>query len=242
MTLLSYEQQIFEVDRRRPGKICYAPLHNPLIEYFQFTLGYIYRDKGIKYKSVKSEFSERALLNGLAGNDARAIETIYKNNYSMIQSFVLNNNGTYDDARDVFQEAMIVLYENAKSESFVLTCQIKTYVYSVCRRLWLKRLQHNNRFTTKVESLEETVPVEEDLEIQERRNIDFAIMEKALGSLGEPCKGLLEAFYLQKKDMTDIAASFGYTNADNAKNQKYKCLMRLKKLFFTIYKTEIKDI
>jgi RNA polymerase sigma factor (sigma-70 family) len=184
---------------------------------------------------VKSEFNEQALLNGLAKNDTRAIETIYKNNFSMVQSFVLNNNGDYDEARDIFQEAMIVLYENAKSESFVLTCQIKTYIYSICRRLWLKRLQHLNRYSSQVESLEETVPVEEDIENQERRNADFAIMERALGSLGEPCKSLLEAYYLQKKDMTDIAASFGYTNADNAKNQKYKCLMRLKKLFFSQY-------
>jgi RNA polymerase sigma factor (sigma-70 family) len=184
---------------------------------------------------VKSEFSEQALLQGLAKDDAKAIETIYKNNFTMVQSFVLNNNGTYDDARDIFQEAMIVLYENAKSESFVLTCQIKTYVYSICRRLWLKRLQHISRFSTQVESLEETVPVEEDIEEQERRNADFAIMERALGGLGEPCKGLLEAYYMHKKDMTDIAATFGYTNADNAKNQKYKCLMRLKKLFFSQY-------
>lgn len=184
---------------------------------------------------MKSEFNEQILLNGLARNDAKAIETIYKSNFNMVQSFVLNNNGTYDDARDIFQEAMIVLYENAKTESFVLTCQIKTYIYSICRRLWLKRLQHLNRYTSQVESLEETVPVEEDLEYQEKRNADFAIMERALGSLGEPCKSLLEAYYLQKKDMTDIAASFGYTNADNAKNQKYKCLLRLKKLFFSQY-------
>lgn len=184
---------------------------------------------------MKAEFNEQVLLNGLAKNDAKATETIYKSNFNMVQSFVLNNNGTYDDARDIFQEAMIVLYENAKTDSFVLTCQIKTYIYSICRRLWLKRLQHLNRYTSEVEGLEETVPVEEDLEYQEKRNADFAIMERALGSLGEPCKSLLEAYYLQKKDMTDIAASFGYTNADNAKNQKYKCLLRLKKLFFSQY-------
>jgi RNA polymerase sigma factor (sigma-70 family) len=184
---------------------------------------------------VKAEFNEQALLNGLAKNDAKAIEVIYKSNFNMVQTFILNNNGTYDDARDVFQEAMIVLYENAKTASFVLTCQIKTYIYSICRRLWLKRLQHLNRYTSFVDSLEETVPVEEDIEYQEKRNADFAIMERALGSLGEPCKGLLEAYYLQKKDMTDIANSFGYTNADNAKNQKYKCLIRLKKLFFSQY-------
>ena len=58
-------------------------------------------------------------------------------------------------------------------------------------------------------------------------------MEKALNSMGEPCKSLLEAFYLQKKSMHDIAEVFGYTNAENAKSQKYKCLMKLKKLFFS---------
>ena len=85
------------------------------------------------------------------------------------------------------------------------------------------------------ENLEETVPVEEDLEIHEKRNAEFAIMERAMGSLGEPCKSLLDAYYIQKKGMTEIASEFGYTNADNAKNQKYKCLMRLKKLFFAQY-------
>ena len=68
------------------------------------------------------------------------------------------------------------------------------------------------------------------------RELCLQIMEKALISLGEPCKSLLEAYYLQKQNMQVIAANFGYTNADNAKNQKYKCLMRLKKIFFTDYK------
>jgi hypothetical protein len=60
-------------------------------------------------------------------------------------------------------------------------------------------------------------------------------MDRALNSLGEPCKSLLEGFYIKDLDMQTLAKDFGYTNADNAKNQKYKCLMRLKKLFFTQY-------
>lgn len=184
---------------------------------------------------MKPENNEQLLLKGLVNNDSRAIDTIYKENFNMVQSFILNNNGSYDDARDIFQEAMVTLYEKAKSESFVLTCQIKTYIYSVCRRLWLKRLQQSSRFVIQSESLEETVPVEEDLELHEKRNAEFAIMERALSNLGEPCKSLIEAYYIHKKGMTEIAAEFGYTNADNAKNQKYKCLMRLKKLFFTQY-------
>ena len=81
-----------------------------------------------------------------------------------------------------------------------------------------------------------TVPVDEDVEEYEKKDQEFAMMEKAIGSLGEPCKSLIEAFYIQKRNMQDIASQFGYTNADNAKNQKYKCLMRLKKLFFAQYK------
>ncbi len=153
----------------------------------------------------------------------------------MVQAFILNNNGSYDDARDIFQEAMITLYDKAKSDSFVLTSQIKTYIYSICRRLWLKRLQQMGKFVNQSEILEETIPVEDDIELHDKKNADFAIMDRALNSLGEPCKSLLESYYLQKKGMHEIAADFGYTNSDNAKNQKYKCLMRLKKLFFAQY-------
>lgn len=185
---------------------------------------------------MKIESTEQDLLTGLARNDRKAIETIYKDNFGMIQSFILNNNGSADDARDIFQEAMILLYEKARGGNFELTSKLKTYVYSVCRRLWLKRLQQLQRFGTPVESLEETVPVEEELEEQDRKNEAFGVMEKAMSHIGEPCKSLLEAYYVHKKQMTEIADSFGYTNADNAKNQKYKCLMRLKKLFFASYK------
>lgn len=184
---------------------------------------------------MKAEFNEQALLKGLAQNDSKAIETIYKDNFNMVQAYILNNNGSYDEARDIFQEAMIALYEKAQSESFVLTCKINTYVYSICRRLWLKRLQQLGRYTNQVDGLEETVQVEEDLEIHEKRNADFTIMERALNSLGEPCRSLIEGFYIKKMDMQALSKQFGYTNADNAKTQKYKCLMRLKKLFFAQY-------
>ncbi|HEV9036039.1 MAG TPA: sigma-70 family RNA polymerase sigma factor [Puia sp.] len=180
--------------------------------------------------------NEQDLLEGLAKNDRMAIETIYKQHYNMVQSMILANSGYPDDARDIFQEAMIVLYEKVISGSFELNSQLKTYLYSVCRRLWLKRLSQLQRVSPEVEGLEERIPVEEDLEKHEQRNRDFIVMEQAMNSLGEPCKSLLEAYYLGKKSMVEIAGDFGYTNADNAKNQKYKCLMRLKKIFSQIKK------
>lgn len=185
---------------------------------------------------MKTDPREIALLEGLAKNDRQAVETIYKQHYNMVQALIINNNGTMDDARDIFQESMIVLYEKARSGTFELNCLLKTYIYSVCRRLWLKKLQQQQKFIPDVNGLDEIVPVEEEIEGHGQRNIEFQTMEKAMQNLGEPCKSLLDAFYLQKRNMTDIAAHFGYTNADNAKNQKYKCLMRLRKLFFAAAK------
>jgi RNA polymerase sigma factor (sigma-70 family) len=191
----------------------------------------------LKRDHLKAESSERSLLQGLARNDKKAIETIYKDNYNLVQALVINNSGTAEDAKDIFQEAMIVLYEKVQSGTFELNCQIKTFVYSVSRRLWLKRLMQQNRFQLS-DGHEESVSVDEDMEEHEKRNTEFVMMEKAMNGLGEPCKSLLEAFYLQKKSMQEIAVSFGYTNSENAKNQKYKCLVRLKKLFFSQYKNE----
>lgn len=190
----------------------------------------------INIYQVSTFEQEKQLLEGLAANDRQVIEAIYRDNYPMVQAFILNNSGNGDEARDIFQEAMIVLFEKARSGSFELNCQLKTYMYSVCRRLWLKRLQQLQRYGSLIENVEETVMVDEDLELHEKHNADFVLMETTMSKIGEPCKSLLDAYYIQKKNMQEIAADFGYTNADNAKTQKYKCLLRLKKLFFAQYK------
>lgn len=184
---------------------------------------------------MKAEINEQALLKGLAKNDSKAVEALYKSHFTMIQHFVLNNNGSFDDARDLFQEAMITLYEKVQSDSFVLSCQIKTYLFSICKNLWLKRLKQMGKYSAPLSTEEESIAVDADLEEFQKKDAAFSIMNRALNSLGEPCKSLLEGYYLNKKGMQELADDFGYTNADNAKNQKYKCLMRLKKLFFSQY-------
>ena len=185
---------------------------------------------------MKPDPQELTLLAGLANNDRLAIEVIYSRNFGMVQSLIINNNGSSDDARDIFQEAMIILYQRSRSPEFELQCQLKTYLYSICRRLWLKKLSQTRQYVPEMNGIEDVVAVEEDIDTHEKSSKEFQMMEKAMLGLGEPCKSLLEAFYIQKKNMSDIASDFGYTNAENAKNQKYKCLVRLRKLFFSEYK------
>lgn len=187
--------------------------------------------------STETNFEEeRELLQGLAAHDTEAIERIYRDNFELIQVYIIKNSGFADDARDIFQEAMVVLYEKSRSDAFQLNCQIRTFLYAVCRRLWLKRIQKEKRnYASALDINQASVPVEDELEKHEERNRELDLLEDALNKIGEPCKSLLEAFYIQKKTMPEIADAFGYTNADNAKTQKYKCLVRLKKLFFSQY-------
>ncbi len=176
------------------------------------------------------------LLKGIAAEDKSSVQQLYKEHYLMIQSMVLANAGSKDDAADLFQETLIVLYEKVKTGNFELQCLLKTFLYSVARRLWLKKLQLQQRYISQPVGLEQSFAVEDEIENHLKLQNDFVIMESAMNKVGEPCKSLLEAYYLQRKPMNVIASEFGYTNADNAKTQKYKCLVRLKKLFFAQYK------
>lgn len=150
----------------------------------------------------------------------------------MILQLVINNNGNADDAKDIYQESIIILYNKVKTGDFELSSKLKTYIYSVCRRLWLKRLNQMNRYGGDIKDFQEYLVVDDETEKHNERDIQFNKMGNALKQLGEPCKTIIEDFYINNKSMQDICESFGYTNADNAKTQKYKCLQRLKKLFF----------
>ncbi len=182
--------------------------------------------------------TDEAIVEGIRNDDDRALAQLYKLHFPMIFHFILNNSGTEDEAKDIYQEGVIVFYEKIKDNSLELSCQIKTYLYSVCRRLWLKRLAEKGRFASKLEDSEPFLSVEDDLPRHEEQERQFGIMTEALEQVGEPCRSLLEDFYIRTRNMQDITDKFGYVNTDTAKNQKYKCLQRLKKLFFATYKPE----
>ncbi len=176
--------------------------------------------------------TDREVVLGILNNSVEALNKLYAAYFPMVLQFILNNNGNEDDAKDVYQEAIIVLYNKVKSGSFELSSKLKTYIYSVSRRIWLKKLAQQSKKTSNIADFEDVLIVEEDMEQHEQKDMQFDKMKVALESLGEPCKTIIEDFYINNQSMQEICEKFGYTNTDNAKTQKYKCLQRLKKLFF----------
>lgn len=150
----------------------------------------------------------------------------------MVAHLVASNSGSEQEAKDIFQEAVIVFYEKAQKPDFQLTCQIKTFLYAVSRRLWLKKLAEKKRFAGTLEEGDAFAELEDVLAEALEKERRLGKISNALLALGEPCSTIVQDFYLHNLSMEDIKEKFGYTSADNAKTQKYKCLQRLKRIYF----------
>ncbi len=182
---------------------------------------------------TKVQFTDDQFIDGLRSGNNEVLSALYRKYYNIVLKFIVNNSGTEEAAQDIYQETVIVLYENAQKSGFSLNCQLQTYIYSVAKRLWLKQLKKNGKtFLFKEEEENEVVDVSSDLSEYQSKELEIEKMNRSLEELGEPCATLIKDFYVHKLGMDEIADKFGYTNADNAKNQKYKCLQRLKKYFF----------
>ncbi len=177
------------------------------------------------------------LLRQLAAGDRGATERVYRQSFPPVCHWVEANGGSEPDAADAFQEAMVVLFGKAQDPEFRLSCAVSTYLFAIAKHLWLKRLQQRNRGAAPLrdEAGADEGPdwaYEDDVKAHYEREAQYLQLDSALGQLGEPCASLLRAFYHRGQSMQEIAAASGYTNPDVAKTQKYKCLARLKKIFF----------
>jgi RNA polymerase sigma factor (sigma-70 family) len=187
----------------------------------------------------KVQFTEDQFIDGLRTGNNEVLSALYKKYYNIVLKFIVNNSGTQEAAQDIYQETIIVLYENVQKPGFELNCQLQTYIFSIAKRLWLKQLKKSSKtFLFKEDGENELVDVSEEITEHLNKEVELEKLTQSLTELGEPCATLIKDFYVQKLSMDEIAEKFGYTNADNAKNQKYKCLQRLKKCFFEILPVE----
>lgn len=178
-------------------------------------------------------YSEEELLQGIIKGDAATLRFLYREYYGPVAHYILKNQGSEQEARDVFQDAIVLLYDKLKKGTLTLSCKAGTYLHAVCRKMWLKRLVVLGRFGGKLmEDKDYEQEAEEDTEAFSEQDEQLKRMSLCMSKLGEPCNTLLTDYYFHKLNMEAITEKFGYTNADNAKNQKYKCMQRLKKYFF----------
>jgi RNA polymerase sigma factor (sigma-70 family) len=175
--------------------------------------------------------SEEILILDLQKGDRQALEWIYRTYWPMIVHFVRLNKGTQQEAEDLYQESILTLYEQVRKGNFRMNSSIKTYLYSICRNKWLSQLRVQKNVTDIDEYREEIA--EEDAESDLSLPNDSEI-RKAIEGLGEPCRTLLTGFYYHKLSLEQLAEQLNYASTNVAKQQKFRCVERLKKQFLDL--------
>ena len=185
-----------------------------------------------------TNLTDEQLLSGLYDRDKNAIKYLYTAFWPMILNFVLLNSGTEADAKDLFQEGILDFLEKLWKGNLVLTCKLKTYLYSVCKYKWLNKLKRRWPVID-IETYEdrgEVMPVFDNTGTTLPNGQELA---SAVHSLGEPCKSLLIGFYYEGLSMEQIAVKLDYKSAQVVKQQKFRCKERLKQTLTKFMKIDL---
>ncbi|WP_372755165.1 RNA polymerase sigma factor [Labilibaculum sp.] len=171
------------------------------------------------------DYTTEAILEGISMSNNDVLNYIYSKFFPSIRNFIENNNGNEEDARDLFQEAIIVIYRKMKKEPLVLTCNFRTYIYSICKLLWLKQLEKRKN-SKEISSeailenrLDEAAPTYEQTE-------RFRLYQKHFRLLGPDCKQVLR-LTLEKVSLREISEIMGYKGEKYAKKKRYQCKQAL---------------
>jgi len=171
--------------------------------------------------------TEKEIFERICRGDEKTLAYIYEKNYRMMTKMVINNSGTEEEARDIYQEALIVFWQKSISGKLELTAKISTYLYSICQNLWRKELERKKRFSS--EEKDGVVSIDTDSKEKER------IIAECIDQLGETCKKVLMYYYFEEMSMKEIAEKLGFSNTDTAKTKKYKCKQKLDELIKAQY-------
>jgi len=170
------------------------------------------------------------IIQGLMQNDNSAYSHLYKEYYPVTERLILKNSGTEDEAKDIFQETIILLLNKAENETLQLTSSLKTYIYSISRNLWLKELREKRKLNINIaEGVDESA--EENIIKKETKQNLLQKLGRAFYKMTGHCKLLLISMFVKNKSIAAIAAENGYKNIHTARNQKYKCLEQARKEF-----------
>jgi RNA polymerase sigma factor (sigma-70 family) len=173
------------------------------------------------------------LRTGLQNGDNEAFVYLYHACYGHIEAYIKANSGSEQDARDVFQEALFVLFKKAGDANFHWTADPGAYLSAVVRNLWLYRLRTQNAHPTiLLAEIEHIIPdIQDDFEeILYRENTDnirYKTISDCIKKLQPECQDMIKYTYYQQLANKDIAERLQYTDAF-VKVKKHRCMEALR--------------
>jgi len=183
-------------------------------------------------RTMREALTDKELVQGILAHDNSTLLYLYSNLYGKIEDFVVNNSGSIEEAKDIFQEGVIALYQNIESGRYQLSASTKvsSYLFQICKFQWYSVLRSSHKKTV-VSSIDNQDPGVHDsgfdMDIMAWEENKF--VRDAIDKLGDNCRRLLISFYYDEKSMKEIADTLGQ-RTNSVKNAKYRCMQKLKEL------------
>jgi len=180
-----------------------------------------------------NEHSDNLLFQDFCSDRTNAVKKIYQKGFAGVRKMVKKNGGNLEDAEDVFQEGILVLYGYCQQEEFRLTTRLAGFLYSICRNLWRKKLEKKGRSGITFYDIEEYVKMNTVLKLENEEVLQvhrMRLLFKHLARLPEKEQKVLRLYYLEGKSHREVAQELGYASESSARVQKFRYLNHLKSL------------
>jgi RNA polymerase sigma factor (sigma-70 family) len=179
-------------------------------------------------------YSDTEMLAGLKSRDEKILKEYYKIFFSGIRNFVLKNSGSEEDARDLFQDVILVLFQKVRDDSFLLTCSLSTFLFSVSRLLWFKELSKRKHISASSFILEDYADKDRDIHETAELNERLEIYRRTFESLSSDCQKVLR-YFIEGMSIAEITRKMGYKSDQHTKNRRYRCKLSLINHIKSIY-------
>lgn len=177
--------------------------------------------------------SQQELVAALKANNESVMKALYVTNYRKVKTFVLQNNGSESDAKDIYQEAFITVWKKVQSDKFTPKndSSLNGYLYQIAKNKWIDYLRSaHHKKTVSSDSELRLVSIEKSdqtLDDKEVENDNLKMIMDAFARMGERCKNILKQFYFNRKNYREIADDLDMQEA-SVRNQKYRCMQKLR--------------
>jgi RNA polymerase sigma factor (sigma-70 family) len=166
--------------------------------------------------------SEDRLIQGIRNHDSGILNHVYRVYFPLIEGFVIHHQGSREAAKDVFQEAMIIIFKKIRDDELELTCKFSTYLYAVCKKIWIqekkKYLLHAAKLRQQPMMVHDPGP-ELDPMLQDHL---ADLFNKHFSQLSEDCRKIL-TMASNNRSVEEIRSTMNYKDLHHAADRKYRC-------------------
>jgi DNA-directed RNA polymerase specialized sigma24 family protein len=145
---------------------------------------------------------------------------LYKNAFPSVARYISKMGGSFDEAKDIFQDALVIYYEKAVVSPIAFKTNDRAYLAGIAKHLWLKKYRDN--------SLRAPIDDAAILFTKDEEQPSATKLMHFLETTGKKCMDLLRSFYYDQLPLTDVATLFGFSGVRSATVQKYKCLEKVR--------------